>query len=86
MMPRLKLEVMLENVDRVLRVSDEEIRRHPGLMRQVKAQREAAKQRQASPGKAAHARPQFGRPASAVNRQFALTPTPALKPIAGGRP
>ncbi len=60
--------------------------RHPGLMQQVKAQREAAKQRQASPNKAATARPQFGPPATAVNRQFALTPKPALKPITGGRP
>ena len=60
--------------------------RHPGLMRQVKAQREAAKLRQASPNKATPARPQFGPPASAVNRQFALTPKPALKPITGGRP
>jgi len=60
--------------------------RHPGLMQQVKAQREAAKLRQASPNKAAPARPQFGLPASAVNRQFALTPKPALKPITGGRP
>ena len=60
--------------------------RHPGLMRQVKAQREAAKLRHASPGKAAPAGPQFGPPASAVNRQFAVNPKPALKPIMGDRP
>jgi trimeric autotransporter adhesin len=54
---------------------------HPGLMRQVKAQREAARLRQVSPNKAAPARPPFGPPASAVNRQFALTPKPALKPM-----
>ncbi len=60
--------------------------RHPGLMKQVKAEREAAKLRRASPNKAAPRRPQFGPPASAVNRQFALTPKPALKPITGSRP
>ena len=60
--------------------------RHPGLMQQVKAQREAAKLRQASPNKTTPARPQFGPPASAVNRQFAVNPKPALKPIMGDRP
>jgi hypothetical protein len=60
--------------------------RHPGLMRQVKAQREAAKLRQASPNKTTPARHQFGAPASAVNRQFAVNPKPALKPIMGDRP
>jgi trimeric autotransporter adhesin len=60
--------------------------RHPGLMQEVKAQREAAKQRQAGPNKAAPIRPQFGPPASAVNHQFPLTAKTALKPIREGRP
>lgn len=60
--------------------------RHPGLMRQVKAQREAAKRREASSGKSVAVLPKLGPPASAVNRQFAPTPKPALKPIVGSRP
>ena len=55
-------------------------------MQQVKTQREAAKLRQANPNKTTPARPQFGPPASAVNRQFAVNPKPALKPIMGDRP
>lgn len=60
--------------------------RHPGSMRQVKAQREAARQREASLGKSVAAQPQLGPPASAVNRQFAPTPKPILKPVEGSRP
>jgi trimeric autotransporter adhesin len=60
--------------------------RHPGLMQQVEAQREAAKQRPDSSNNAAPSSPQFGPPASAVGRQFALAPKPALKPITEGRP
>jgi hypothetical protein len=60
--------------------------RHPGLMRQVKAQRESAKRREASPGKSAAFQPQPGSPASAVNRQFAPISKPALKPVAGRKP
>ena len=60
--------------------------RHPGLMQQVKAEREAAKLRRASVNKAAPATSQFGAPASAVNRQFAVNPKPAPKPIVGDRP
>jgi len=59
---------------------------HPGLMRQVKEQREAAKLCRAAPNHTSPPQPQFGPPASAANRQFALTPKPALKPLTESRP
>jgi len=58
----------------------------PEVTQEVKAQREAAKLHQASPNQATPTRPKFGTPASAVNRQFALTPKPTLKPMTEGRP
>jgi len=60
--------------------------RHPRLMEQVKAQRDDVKLSQANRGKVSPSRPQSGPPASAVGRQFAPPPKPALSPIAAGRP
>jgi trimeric autotransporter adhesin len=60
--------------------------RNPQLMQRVKAQREASGLRQTKREQSVSIRPPFGPPASAVDRQFALTPRSALKPIAEGRP
>jgi hypothetical protein len=53
--------------------------RHPEMMRQVKARREAARQAQKPVEANAAIQPQLGAPASAVDRKFAPVAGPALK-------
>jgi len=59
--------------------------RHPQQMQRMKVQRQAQKNRSLEKPPT-RPNPQFGPPASAVNRKFIPQTTPALKPVAAVKP